>query len=96
MHDHQLLPSIVRSIEKLKPGEALTVGHMDDNWSQVDRIMENVIGSSYIIRVIRNYATRDVTFERLTYPLDDGRLTYVSPDRRHFYRPEGFFWRWKD
>lgn len=108
MKSHDALQFIVREVERLSPGQCITISRfvlMDirstsffdlfgSSFDPVDRIMENVVGSSYSIQVHRNDMKRTVTFERLKKPLDpnSGILTYVSPDRRDYYNFNGMFW----
>lgn len=51
-----------------------------------DRVLENVIGSSYTHRYGRSAAWGAVSFYRLHRDLPDGVRSYVSPDRRDRYR----------
>lgn len=108
MKSHEALQCFVREVERIPPGQCITISRfalMDirsasvfdlfgSSFDPVDRIMENVIGSSYSIVVHRNDMKRTVTFERLKEPLDpsSGMLTYVSPDRRDYYNFNGMFW----
>lgn len=105
-----VIESIARTVGNLHPGEAIEVsqhllqeagsarltGEWGPLWSPVDRIMEKIVGSSYDIIYHENIRTGNVTFERLPEPLsiDDGRRSYVSPDRREKYgfTRTGVFW----
>lgn len=61
--------------------------------SSADRILENIVGSSYEFWYEENPMTGNTTFGRLNTPLEDGRRSYVSPDRRRHYTREGRLWR---
>ncbi len=96
---------IAHQIQQLQPGQQINVslGIMRDleprgffaalrDESAADRILENIVGSSYEFWYEENPMTGDTTFGRLKKPLDDGRRSYVSPDRRHHYKREGRLW----
>jgi hypothetical protein len=51
-----------------------------------DYVLEHIVGSSYEFGYTEDPMTGDVTYFRLKEPLNDGRLSYVSPDRRHLFR----------
>ena len=103
MIDHR---AVAKRIEQLKPGCAIQIsrgilkgiphaqlkGPFGPTWSPVDRIMENIVGSSYEILTTTDPITQNVMFYRLENPLKDDRLAYVSPDRREHYRKHGLFW----
>jgi hypothetical protein len=104
------LQEAVKKIESLKPGEAIIfaydiicdigcdrlVGFFGPVWTPIDRIMENVVGSSTRILVTEDYINDKVKFYCLEEPLTDDRMTYVSPDRRDYYEKEGDFWARND
>lgn len=52
-------------------------------WTEAEWVMENITGSAYEFRFHTDRMTGDVRFERLRQPLEDGRRTFVIPDRRH-------------
>lgn len=96
----------VEDVKRLEPGwkrafdrrELSEIGIYEYNgatFTPADRILENVVGSAYEFLYYHCPVTRDVIFERLMKPLDNGLLTYVSPDRRRLYRqrPTGFYER---
>lgn len=95
---------VAKLVSDLKPGFAITVsreelktvmpmrmaGPFGPEWNAVDQIMEKIVGSAYSISVWDDPRTGNVTFHRLRQPLEDGRRTFVSPDRReHFTRDFG-------
>lgn len=99
---------LAREISALAPGQcyamdrgelnlavqsARLVGQSGPTWSPAERIMEAIIGSAYEFRFWADYAAKTVVFERLQRPLDDGRRSYVSPDRADLFArtPDGFY-----
>lgn len=103
--DHR---DIAAEVSRLSPGQRITIsrnvlaaigssqllGILGPTWSAVDRILENIVGSSYEFVAREDVMTGDVTFERLQRPLEvsDPRLTYVAPDRRDRFRREGEYY----
>lgn len=55
-------------------------------------VLESIVGSAYEFWYWEDQMSGNVTFGRLEKPLDDGRRTFVSPDRRDFYRRDGIYW----
>ena len=108
-----LFHKAVDQVSRLRPGECITfdrqlldeigssqlAGVFRPSWSPVDRIMENVIGSSYEIITREHPYSGDITFHKLEKPLEgDNRRTYVSPDhleRGYFQKNGDFFVRVK-
>lgn len=89
---------ITSEVSRLKPRESITINrnllgkvHAMPPWTPPERVMENVIGSSYDI-VMDATPYGDVRYTRLQKPLADGRRTYVSPDRRHYFTFDGMYW----
>lgn len=74
-------------------GDAAVMGdfiRLMTGFTQADRVLENVIGSS---RTHRYWYERDrqryfgeLFYARLHMELPDGVYSYTSPDRRHYYR----------
>lgn len=96
--------TIKKTVQDLKPGERINVcpreistdrsirppfDYRGGRFTLYDNILESIAGSAYEFGYEINPVTRAVTFFRLEKPLDDGRLSYVSPDRRHFYTFDG-------
>lgn len=90
------LDCAVKHVRRLRPGERIgisrslldDIGRMEHNgarWNPADRVLENIVGSSYEFRYDINPASLEVMFERLAMPLTNGCKSYVSPDRRHLY-----------
>jgi hypothetical protein len=91
-----LVHHLADEVSKLKPGYRITfprdlmgeigtmpmTGMFGPHWTPAEQVMEAIAGSAYEVRYFTDFITRDVTFERLKKPLQDGRRTYVSPDRR--------------
>lgn len=50
-----------------------------------DRILGHIIGSSYEYGYRVDPESRDTIFYRLEKPLEDGRRSFVSPDRMHLF-----------
>lgn len=105
------MPSLrfaVDTVKRIKPGCSITLSSsiLDDigparltpdaTWSPAERVLENVIGSSYEFQIVESPDSRNVEIHRLSCPLDDGRRTYVSPDRRHHYNFDGQFFSPKE
>lgn len=78
-------------LRKLKVGEAITVSRctlelmvpIGPDFTAVDSIMENVIGSAFTMTATRDERTGDVTFRRCKEQPE--LRTYVSPDRRYLF-----------
>ena len=78
-----LSAKLVSQVSRLKPGQAIEVsrlvlcdigsarltGMFWPSWSPADRIMENIVGSSYEFVVRENPMTGNTLFERLREPL---------------------------
>jgi hypothetical protein len=105
MSKFEIVKQMVRS---LKPGEWLTVPELDlvldlprcfigfesAVCNPADRILEGIVGSAYEYSYQRDPIKREVTFRRLEKPIDseDGRQTYVSPDRLKYYSFDGRYY----
>lgn len=50
-----------------------------------DRILGYIIGSSYEYGYRVDPESGDIIFYRLEKPLEDGRRSFVDPDRRHLF-----------
>lgn len=85
--------SIDRGELNLAAHSARLAGQMGPVWSPAERIMEAIVGSAYEFRFWEDHAAKTVVFERLQQPLDDGRRSYVSPDRVDLFArtPDGFY-----
>lgn len=95
---------IAREIQRLEPGQwvqidrriledaappAPLVGIFGPVWSPPERVMENIIGSAYEYRFREDPVSGNFIFERLREPLgDDGSRTFVSPDRRKYFKQD--------
>lgn len=104
------LDYVVSQVSALKLGEQVTVSRLvlseisseiTPQWpligfytNPVDAIMEKVVGSSYLILVLEDPKSRDVTFRRID-ELPDNLRTWVSADRRDLYRRSGPYFIWK-
>lgn len=55
------------------------------NFPIQDWILEHIIGSAYEFGYYEDVVYDRIIFFRLKEPLNDGRLAYVSPDRRDRY-----------
>ncbi len=96
--------SALKEIGALRPGQEITVccrvledlyspmHHNGATFTPADRVLENIVGSSCEYGYCNNLHDRTVTFFRLSEPLRDGRLSYVSPDRREYYNRNGRYW----
>lgn len=95
---------IAQRVAELEPGGSVTfsaeqirrmgppIYHNGAKFTVPDRILENVIGSAFQWRYTTHPKTGAVTFNRLKHTAKAGVRSYVSPDRRKFYREEdGFF-----
>lgn len=92
------------AVRRLKPGEQLRVTYSvlrdcePPTWlahivgTAADQILSGIIGSAYELWYQEDPLDRVFTFGRLDRPLEDGRRTYVAPDRRHLYQQTGRFW----
>lgn len=97
MSAHQrALDFAVGIVKRLRPGQRVTLSgsvlmdiaplhHNGYAWTPPDRVLENIVGSSFEFRYFCNYCKGDATFERLDGQLTNGYRSYVSPDRRHLY-----------
>ena len=54
-------------------------------FSAADRILGHIIGSSYEWSYRVDPASGNTIFSRMEKPLEDGRRTFVDPDRRHLF-----------
>lgn len=87
-------------VAALEPGYAMTVSvdimanyvQPPPGWTSADWVLEQIVGSAYEFGYHVNPSTRRVTFRREKKPLEDGRRTYVSPDRRHLFVQDGTYW----
>lgn len=91
-------------VSELRPGEHCTVPRyllddtmrarcsifQDNDWTGADWVLEKIVGSAYEFGYYWELTSGDTIFYRLRQPLTDGRRTYVSPDRRHYYKPWTF------
>lgn len=86
----------VKMVKRLRPGQRIVLPgsvlediaplhHNGYAWTPPDRVLENIVGSSFEFRYHCDYCKGDVTFERLDGKLTNGYRSYVSPDRRHLY-----------
>ena len=94
----------VTQVKRLRPGERITLAgcvlqdieplhHNGYAWTPPDRVLENIVGSSYEYRYFCSGYKESATFERITHgPLRNGYRTYVSPDRRKHYYDCGGLW----
>jgi hypothetical protein len=85
---------IVKQVNELKPGEAIKFNrhylnshvpsfhHKGAKFTAADRVLENIMGSAYEYRYDECHMNGDITFFRLEKPLENGRKSYTSPDRR--------------
>ncbi len=88
-------PWIAKNILSLRKGERIRICRHElrehvqppPGFTAADWILEQIIGSAYEFMARYDDKSGDVIFDRLAEPLaaEDGSLTYVSPDRRHFY-----------
>lgn len=90
MNEYQLAAVVMR----LAPGENICFPeHMFSRVAMLpgydnpyDRVMENVVGSAFEFEYWVEPVMRHVYFRRLPKPLDNGLRTYVSPDRRQYFK----------
>ena len=100
---------IIERVQAMKPGETITVSadlleppaasavasflQTMTGFTQVDRVLENVIGSARTHRY-RRYGYH-VIYERFHIDLPEGIRGYVSPDRLTYFekRPDGLYVR---
>ena len=96
---------ILQEVASLKPGQQITIAFREvedafpsqSPWTPPERLLENIIGSSYEFSFSINPMNREVTFSRREKPLtEDGLLTYVSADRKQYYNFNGFYYRRND
>lgn len=88
-YKHKILAG---QIMRLQPGQCIEIEMREisevaapQGWTQMDWIMESVVGSSY--EYTYEQATwNTVRFCRLDQPLPDDLRTYVSPDRQHNFK----------
>ena len=84
---------IANIVSRIPRGQSITVDritlrdsdpypliHNGFQWKPEERVMENIIGSSYNFLMWENPETGDVTFEHLEK--ESKERTYQSPDRR--------------
>lgn len=103
MDRHQrALDFAVKMVKDLRPGQRIGLSgsvlediaplhHNGYAWTPPDRVLENIVGSSYEFRYFCDYQG-SATFERLDGQLKNGYRSYVSPDRRHLYYDVGGLW----
>lgn len=93
---------ILQAVASLKPGQQITIGFREVEdafpaqppWTPPERLLENIVGSSYEFSFSINPMNREVTFSRREKPLtEDGLLTYVSADRKQYYNFNGSYYR---
>jgi hypothetical protein len=98
--------TIVERVSQLRPGESVTFDQymlgqgwggtlgalLSDGFTPMDRVLENVIGSSVTHRYSRD-RDGNVIFLRLHTALPDGVRSYVSPDRLGYFdqRADGLY-----
>ena len=93
----------VAFVKRLRPGQSVTISgsvlqgiapihHNGYAWTPPDRVLENIVGSSFEYRYRCSGYKGDATFERLDGRVADGYRSYVSPDRRHLYIDCGGLW----
>lgn len=97
------LQPLIDLVQRLKPGEHVVIDPREfdfrtdlfGEFSPADWVLENIVGSAYEFRYYEHFPTRHVVFERLPKPLDGTLYSYVSPDRRDFFRqrPDGLYER---
>ena len=97
---------ILQEVASLKPGQQITIAFREvedafpsqSPWTPPERLLENIVGSSYEFSFSINPMNREVTFSRRENPLteEDGLLTYVSADRKQYYNFNGFYYRRND
>lgn len=98
---------VIERVQAMKPGETITVSanlielpaasavasflQTMTGFTQVDRVLENVIGSARTHRYLRD--GRHVVYERFHTDLPEGIRGYVSPDRLIYFdkRPDGLY-----
>jgi hypothetical protein len=101
--EQRALDFVKKHITRLRPGQRIdiagsvlrdipTMHHNGYAFTPPDRVLENIVGSSYEYRYHFNMKGDIVTFERLEAPLSGGRRAYVSPDRRDRYQYVGGLW----
>lgn len=82
-----MLGMMCRDVDSLAEGEAICFSRhqLQDvetgpaGFAPEDRIMENIVGSSWSLKYVVDQYTGDVTYYRMP---NDGRRYYTSPDRR--------------
>jgi hypothetical protein len=97
---------VVAQIAALQPGQRIEFNRHAlrqlmtlPGWTIEEYIMEKIMGSPWIIRYRIDEQNHKVIYSRLKLPLgpESGLRTYVSPDRRHFYREtEDGLWELRD
>lgn len=98
---------VSRLVDSLKPGQRVNIetwklsegqggplgAFVSNGFTPADRVLENVVGSSYTHRYEPAITPGQITFCRLYTELPEGVRSYVSPDRRHWFkqRPDGLY-----
>lgn len=86
---------IVDQLNKLQPGQEIQFDRLElkdlmtlPGFLIEEYLMEKVAGSCFSIRMHVDELNGRVIYKKLEQPLppESGLRTYVSPDRRHFYR----------
>jgi len=92
----------LHTVKSLQPGQSVHVDwrqlesefpfqqYNGAMFSPPDRLLENVMGSSFEYGYTINPADRTVMFFRLEKPIEEfDTFVYISPDRRKYYRFDG-------
>lgn len=81
-------------LSKLKPGEKIKVAGILIDQASLDFVLDGIAGSAYEYGYLKPWTRPDLFKDwllfRLEKPLNDGRRTYVSPDRRHLFDLDTF------
>lgn len=83
---------ILSTLQRMAPGQQCFVSHHTlkrvaclPHCTPEDTLLESIAGSGYEFGYSIPPDKDGVQFYRLKEPLNDGRRSYVSPDRRHRY-----------
>ena len=77
---------------ELDPHLSTPHGYNGSRWEYPDNVLESIVGSGYSLGYRMDWARNEVVFFRLRGSLENDpadRRSYVSPDRRTFYRYDG-------
>jgi len=93
------LHTAIQWVRNLPPGKEINIDtrlikcNPGNGFTVADRILENIVGSSYEYFYVYNYRLRTTMFGRRTKPTEEDFCTYVSPDRRDYYEqlPNGLY-----